>query len=249
MPATATGTAVLTPTGTSTAGSPTATPPCLLYALPAFDTVPRGGGQALLVEAAPGAPVTLTVGARYPVTATLYTDSSLSNPDGFGTEVTGTRVPAGYRYAFRVEASGLALLTFTIPRTARQGTVAVRVAAQEACGLFKTVTTFEVRGRVSGATAGQATRFDGRAVTLAIALPHAADVPVSVGTLARRGVVRVTTRGRGAAARRVLLLTYHPRVRRAAPTMKAGTSRTPTRPSRGIHHLRPHTILDDTTRR
>jgi len=240
VPATATGTAAVTPTGTSTPGSPTPTPPCLLYALPAFDTVPRGGEQALLVEAAPGSPVTLTVGAGYPVTATLYTDSSLSSPDGFGAEVAGVRVPGGYRYAFRVEASGLALLTFTIPRGARQGTVAVRAAAQEPCGLFRTVTTFQVRGRVSGASLGQATRLDGRAVTLTIALPRAGALPASAGKLARRGVVRVTTRGRGASARRVLLLTYHPRSRRTAP---------PAHNSRTIHHPRPRTLFGVVTGR
>ena len=104
---------------------------CQLYTLPAFDTVPRGGNQALLLDAAPDAAITLTVRAAYPAQATLYTDSSLGLSNGFGTTLTGKRVAAGYRYSFRVGASGLALLTFAIPHNARQGRVIIQVTAQE----------------------------------------------------------------------------------------------------------------------
>lgn len=178
---------------------------------PAFDTVPRGGDQALLLDAAPGAPVTLTVGANYPATATLYDDASFNSSDGFGTPLVGTRVARGYRYTIQLGASGLAVLTFAIPRNARQGTVATRVAAREACGLFKTVVTFEVRGTVRGADA--LLSGDGRATTLTFALPRGAGLPAGVGRLARQGLARVVTRGQRARAQRVLVLTYHPSVR------------------------------------
>jgi len=221
MPATATNTAV-PPTSTST---PTALPVCQLFVLPAFDTVPRGGNQALLVDAAPDSAITLTVRANYPAQATLYTDSSLGSSDGFGGVLTGARVSGGYRYAFRVEASGLALLTFAIPHTARQGTVVIQVAAQEPCGLFKTVTTFQVRGTVRGAA-----RATGSAVTLAIPLPRGDTPPANASRLARRGLLRVTTQGHGATARRVLRITYHPHTRPAS--VKAGAA-----------HTRPHTLF------
>ncbi len=222
------------PTSTSTAVPPTATgtpmalPVCQLFVLPAFDSVPRGGNQALLVDAAPGSAITLTVRATYPASATLYTDSSLGSSDGFGTTLTGKSVAGGYRYAFRVEASGLALLTFAIPHTARQGTVVTQVAAQEPCGLFKTAATFQVRGRVTGA--GAATRSAGRTVTLAITLPHGAALPANAAQLARRGLLRVTTQGHGATARRVLRITYHPHTRPAS--VKAGAA-----------HTRHHTLF------
>ena len=224
MPATATNTAV-PPTSTST---PTALPVCQLFVLPAFDTVPRGGNQALLVDAAPDSAITLTVRANYPAQATLYTDSSLGSSDGFGGVLTGARVSGGYRYAFRVEASGLALLTFAIPHTARQGTVVIQVAAQEPCGLFQTVTTFQVRGRVTGAGAS-APRATAGAVTLAIPLPRGDAPPANAGQLARRGLLQVTTRGRGASAQRVLHVTYHAHARPAS-TPTAGAAHTRTRP-------------------
>jgi len=214
---------VTPPSATNTPALPTSTPVCQLFALPAFDTAPRGGGQAFLVNAAPDAPVTLTVKAGYPARATLYTDSSLGSPDGFGADLAGTRVSGGYRYAFRVEASGLALLTFAIPRGARQGTVVTQVVARETCGLFKTVMTFEVRGTIRGTGATR----QGRAMTLAIALPRGDAPPASAGKLVRRGALRLTTHGRGVKAVRVLLLTYHPHAR-PAPPMKAGVA--PTRP-------------------
>ncbi len=229
VPATSTSTTVLATststtgpaTSTSTAGPPTATSTsttgpatsCQLFVLPAFNTIPRGGEQALVIVAAPGSPITATIRAAYPVSARLYTDSSLDGSDGFGVTLAGTRVSGGYRYTFPVEASGFALLTFAIPRGAHQGTVATRVAAQEPCGLFRTSVTFEVRGIVTGD--GTAVRAVGRTVTLAMALPRGDTLPVSAGPLARRGVVRVVTRtqGRGRAVRvtRTLLLTYHPR--------------------------------------
>jgi len=137
---------------------------CQLFVLPAFDTVPRGGAQALLVDAASGSAITLTVRAKYPAQATLYTDSSLGSSGGFGVILTGAHASGGgYRYAFRVAASGLALLTFAIPRAARTGTVTIQVAAQEPCGLFKTVTSFQVRGRVRGMGAAWARRASQRA--------------------------------------------------------------------------------------
>jgi len=227
VPATATGTAVpptnttVPPTSTST---PTASPVCQLFALPAFDTVPRGGNQALLIDAAPDSAITLTVGATYPAGATLYTDSSLAG-DGFGVTLRGTSAADGYRYTFRVAASGLALLTFAIPHDARPGTVVTQVTAQEPCGVFKTVMTFQVRGRVQGAMWAT-----GDAVTLAIPLPRGDTPPANANKLARRGVLRVTTRGYGATARHVLLLTYHPRSRPAS--VKAGAT-----------HTRPHTLF------
>ena len=179
------------------------------------------------MDAAPDSAMTLTVRANYPASATLYTDSSLAG-DGFGTDLTGTPVSGGYRYAFRVEASGLALLTFAIPHAARTGTVVTQVAAQEPCGLFKTVTTFQVRGRVTGV--GAATRSAGRTVTLVITLPHGAALPANTGQLARHGVLRVTTQGQGATAQRVLRITYHPRSR-------------PTSVTAGAAHPRPHTLF------
>jgi len=200
---------------------------CQLFALPAFDTVPRGGNQALLVDAAPGSAITLTVRATYPAQATLYTDSSLAG-DGFGRDLTGTRVSGGYRYAFHVEASGLALLTFAIPGDARPGTVVTQVAAQEPCGLFKTIMTFQVRGRVRSVSAPRAT---GGAVTLAITLPRGDASPTNAGKLARRGLLRVTTQGHGATARRVLRITYYPHPRPARPVTV------------GAAHPRPHTLF------
>jgi len=212
VPATATGTAP--PSVTTTPGTAVPAPPvCQLFALPAFDTVPRGGAQALVIVAAPGSPITATIRADYPVSATLYTDSSLDGSDGFGVTIAGTRVSGGYRYAFRVETSGFALLTFAIHRDARPGTVATRLAAQEPCGTFKTIVTFQVRGSVRGG--GTATQTAGRTVTLALPLPPGDNLPASTGRLVRHGVVRVVThsQGRGHAARttRMLLLTYHPR--------------------------------------
>jgi len=192
---------------------------CQLFVLPAFDTVPRGGNQALLVDAAPDSAITLTVRANYPAQATLYTDSSLGSSDGFGRVLMGGRVSGGYRYAFRVEASGLVLLTFAIPHTARQGTVVIQVAAQEPCGLFKTVTTFQVRGTARGAA-----RATGSAVTLAIPLPRGDTLPTNASRLARQGLLRVTTQGHGATARRVLRITYHPHTRPAS--VKAGAAHT-----------------------
>jgi alpha-amylase len=224
MPATATNTAV-PPTSTST---PTALPVCQLFALPAFATVPRGGEQALLVDAAPNSAMTLTIKAGYPAQATLYTDSSLGSSGGFGVTLTGARVSGGYRYTFHVEASGLALLTFAIPHTARQGTVVIQVAAQEPCGLFQTVTTFQVRGRVTGAGAS-APRATAGAVTLAIPLPRGDAPPANAAQLARRGLLQVTTRGRGASAQRVLHVTYHAHARPAS-TPTAGAAHTRTRP-------------------
>jgi len=221
VPATATGTVVpptststvVPPTATSTStvapptatSTPTAMPVCQLFVLPAFDTVPRGGHQAVLVDAAPNSALTLIVRAKYPAGATLYTDSSLGASDGFGATLTGKSVAGGYRYTFPVAASGLALLTFAIPPNARPGTVSMQVTAQEPCGLFKTITTFQVRGIVRGAASAR-----GDAVTLAIALPRGGTAPANAGALARRGLLRVTTQGRGATARRVLRITYHP---------------------------------------
>jgi len=246
VPPTATSTAVL-PTSTSTAVPPTSTsmptapPVCQLFALPAFDTVPRGGNQALLIDAAPGSAITLTVRAKYPASATLYTDSSLAG-DSFGRDLRGARVSGGYRYAFRVAASGLALLTFAIPHDARQGTVIIQAAAQEPCGLFKTVTTFQVRGTVRG---GGAARAPGRAVTLAIPLPRGDTPPANTSQLARRGILRVMTRGHGATARRILLLTYHPRS--APASVKASATHPRSRPARAVKaraaHPRPHTLF------
>jgi len=236
VPATATETAVPATATPGTAGGPG--PVCQLFALPAFDTVPRGGDQALVFVAAPDSAITATIRAGYPMSATLYTDSSLDGSDGFGTTLTGKHVRAGYRYAFHVQASGFALLTFTIPRDARQGTVATRLAANEPCGLFQTSVTFEVRGRVRGG--GAAALTTGRAVTLKMTLPQGDTLPTSVGRLARHGVVRVVThkQGHGRAARttRTLLLTYHlrtahPHARVTHPAAhKAGTARTHTRP-------------------
>ncbi len=221
VPPTSTSTTV-PPTATST---PTALPVCQLVALPAFDTVPRGGAQALLVDAAPDSAITLTVRAKYPASATLYTDSSLGSSDGFGATLSGKSMAGGYRYTFHVATSGLALLTFAIPRTARTGTVVIQVTAREACGLFQTVTTFQVRGTVHGAA-----RATGAAVTLAIALPRGDAPPANAGALARRGLLRVTTQGHGATARRVLRITYHPHTRPAS--VKAGAA-----------HTRPHTLF------
>jgi len=229
VPPTATNTAA-SPTSTSTptpptvTGTPTALPVCQLYALPAFDIVPRGGNQALLVDAAPGSAITLTVRATYPANATLYTDSSLGSSDGFGVTLTGKSVAGGYRYAFRVEASGLALLTFAIPRAAPQGTVAMQVAAREPCGVFKTITTFQVRGIVRGAGVARAT---GGAVTLAIALPRGDTLPANASALARWGLLRVTTSGHGTTARRVLRITYHPRPRPAHAVTPSKAGRAP----------------------
>ena len=229
---TPTNTVTHTPTSTSTAApstatsTPTVAPLCQLFALPAFVTVPRGGHQVLLVDAAPGSALTLTVKAGYPAHATLYTDGGLAGP-GFGRPLAGTRVSGGYRYTFHVEASGLALLAFAIPRDAQPGTVVAQVAAQEPCGLFKTVATFQVRGRVTGAVA----RFTARATTLMIALPREDTLPVSAQTLVRHGVLRVATRGRGATALRVLTFSYHPHTR-PAPAVAAGAAR-----------MRPHTLF------
>jgi beta-glucanase (GH16 family) len=232
VPATATGTAV-PPTSTSTVVPPTATststalPVCQLFALPAFDTVPRGGNQALLVDAAPGSAITLTVRATYPAQATLYTDSSLAG-DGFGIDLTGTRVSGGYRYAFNVETSGLALLTFAIPWDARPGTVVTQVAAQEPCGLFKTIMTFQVRGQARGAPGSRAAAGP---VTLAITLPRGDAPPANTGALTQHGLLRVTTQGQGTTARRVLRITYH------THTRPAGTA------TAGAAHTRPHTLF------
>ncbi len=220
VPATATNTAV-PPTNT-----PTALPVCQLFVLPAFDTVPRGGNQALLLDAAPDSAITLTVRAKYPASATLYTDSSLGASTGFGVTLTGKRVVGGYRYSFRVAASGLALLTFAIPHDARQGTVTLQIAAQEPCGLFKTFTTFQVYGTVRGAA-----RATGGTVTLAIPLPRGDTPPANAGALARRGLLRVTTQGHGTKARRVLRITYHAHARPAS-AVKAGAT-----------HTRPHTLF------
>jgi len=236
--ATSTRTAVLpTATSTRTAAPPTATstptaqPVCQLFALPVFDTVPRGGNQAFLVAAAPGSAITLTVRApypaNYPASATLYTDSSLAG-DGFGRVLAGTRVSGGYRYTFRVEASGLALLTFEIPRDARPGTVVTQVTAQEPCGQLKTVATFQVRGKEREK---EAARARGSAVTLSIPLRRGDALPASANKLMWRGVLRVATHGRGAGAQRVLLLTYHPRSRPA----RAGAT--------GAAHPRPRTLF------
>jgi len=224
VPATTTGTATSAPatpsgtptaaasaTGTAPSGSPTPSPVCQLFVVPVLSTVPRGGTQSLLLDAAPHARLTVTVKARYPATATLYTDSSLADPNNFGGfDLKGTRVRAGYQYAFRIEQSGLALLTFAIPDDARQGTVAVGVTAQESCGLFRTLATFQVRGTTSQGTsnAGEA---DGIATTLAVALPRGAQITAGAARLARRGVIRLVARGHGAASRHTLLLTYHPR--------------------------------------
>jgi len=244
VPATSTDTAVpatstAVPSTTPSPGGVPA-PVCQLYALPAFDTVPRGGEQALVFVAAPGSPITATIRAAYPVSATLYTDSNLDGSGSFGTIITGKRVPAGYRYAFHVEASGFALLTFAIPRSAHPGTVATRLAAREPCGLFRTSVTFEVRGLVRGSgTAAWGAR---RVVTLALALPRRDTLPASAGRLVRHGVVRVVihTFGHGRAARttRTLLLTYHPRVAHHAahtPRHKGGSPRAG---ARVIRHLR-----------
>ncbi len=235
MPPTATSTVVpSTATSTSTAVPPTATstptvpPVCQLFTLPAFDTVPRGGRQVLLVDAAPGSAITLTVRAGYPAQATLYTDSSLGSSDGFGTPLRGARVSGGYRYVFHVQASGLALLTFAIPRAARTGTVMTQVTAQEPCGLFKTIMTFQVRGQACGANAPHATAGP---VTLAITLPRGDAPPANTGALTRHGLLRVTTQGRGTTARRVLRITYHPRTRPARAAI-AGAAR-----------ARPHTLF------
>jgi len=243
VPPTSTSTAV-PPTATATAGPPTATgtptalPVCQLFALPAFDTVPRGGNQALLIDAAPDSAITLTVRADYPANATLYTDSSLGSSGGFGSVLTGAHASGGgYRYTFRVEASGLALLTFAIPHNARQGTVVTQVAAQEPCGLFKTLATFQVRGIVRGAA-----RAIGSAVTLAIPLPRGGTPPANAGQLARRGLLRVTTQGRGATARRVLRITYHPHTR-PAHAATAGAAHTRTHAKAGAAHTRPHTLF------
>ncbi len=204
-----------------------ALPVCQLYVLPAFDTVPRGGNQALLLDAAPTSAITLTVRAKYPASATLYTDSSLGASDDFGVILRGAHASGGgYRYAFHVAASGLALLTFAIPHDARQGTVSMQVTVQEPCGLFKTVMTFQVHGTVHGAA-----RTTGGAVTLAIPLPRGDTPPANAAQLARRGLLRVTTQGRGATARRVLRITYHPHMRPAA-AIKAGAGRP-----------RPHTLF------
>ncbi len=213
-PGTATGTPTAAATAPSTAPSGSPTPPsCQLFVVPVLSTVPRGGTQALLLDAAPQAPLTVTVRARYPTTATLYTDRTLADPNGAGgVDLAGRHVRVGYQYAFQIEQSGLALLTFAIPGDARQGTVAVGVTAQEPCGVFRTVATFEVRGRVAGTAAGTMGA-DGRAVTLAVALPQGASLTAGIGVLARRGVVRVVTRGHGAGTRHVLFLTYRPRAR------------------------------------
>jgi len=178
------------------------------------------------------------VRAKYPASATLYTDSSLGSSDGFGATLSGKSMAGGYRYAFRVEASGLALLTFAIPRTARTGTVVIQVTAREACGLFQTVTTFQVRGTVHGAA-----RATGAAVTLAIALPRGDAPPANAGALARRGLLRVTTQGHGATARRVLRITYHPHTRPASVKAGATRGRTTHTGKAGAAHTRPHTLF------
>ena len=206
---TGTGTAIpATVTPTETAGSPTPPPVCQLFVSPAFETVPRGGEQALVFETAPGAPLTVTIRARYPIHATLFT---FGDPTNQGGELTGTPVSRGYRYTFRADQAGLTVLLFAIPRDARGGTVAVDVAASESCGLFKTVVTFEVRGRVQGAST--ATPLDGRALTLAVVLPRGNVLPASTSALRRRGVIRVVMRRHGTTVQRVLLVTYHPRSR------------------------------------
>ena len=235
-------------TATATPGSAGGPGPvCQLYALPAFDTVRRGGDQALVFVAAPDSAITATIRAAYPVSATLYTDSSLDGPDGVGTTLQGTHVRGGYRYAFPVQASGFALLTFTIPRDARAGTVATRVTAQEPCGTLQTSVTFEVRGVVTGSGATALTT--GRAVTLALALPRNDRLPASAGRLARHGVVRVVThtQGRGRAARvtRTLLLTYHPRPARPYARVTHPATRV-TRPAThkgGTTHTQPHVVF------
>ncbi len=221
VPATSTSTATsATGTPTETAGSPTASPSpvCQLFVLPVFATVPRGGAQALVFETAPGAPITATIRARYPTQATLFT---LGDPRDGGTSLTGTHVSSGYRYTFRAGSTGLTVLLFAIPRDARQGTVAVDVAAKESCGLFKTVVTFEVRGTAQGS--GASTALDGRAQTLAVVLPRGNVLPASANTLLRRGVIRVVMRRHGTTVQRVLLVTYHPRSR-PAPHTKGGPS-------------------------
>lgn len=206
---TATATVAATPAGTSTPP----TPPCHLFVVPGFNTVPRGGGQVLLLDAVPETPITLTVGARYPATAILFDGGSAGSPDGGGTSLVGTRVRGGYRYTIRVGVSGLALLAFTIPRDARQGTVATLVTAQEPCGLFKTVVTFEAHGKARGSAPAHG---DGRAATLTIALPRGDGLPAGIGRLVRQGKARVLIHGHGRKTQRVLVLTYYPRVRTRA---------------------------------
>ncbi len=233
VPATATSAAV-PPTATS---APTVPPVCQLFALPAFDTVPRGGHQAVLVDAAPGSAITLTVRAGYPAQATLYTDSSLGSSDGFGATLTGTRISGGYRYAFHVETSGLALLTFAIPRAARTGTVMTQVTAQEPCGLFKTIMTFQVRGQAHGQARGaRRSRAAAGPVTLAITLPRGDAPPANTGALTRHGLLRVTTQGQGTTARRVLRITYHTHTRPAGAATAGATTA-------GAAHTRPHTLF------
>jgi len=146
----------------------------------------------------------------------------------------------GYRYAFHVEKSGFALLTFAIPRDTHSGTVATSVAAQEPCGLFQTIVTFEVHGSVRGGDA--ATRNTARAVTLKMTLPRGDTLPASAGRLMRHGVVRVLTHtqghGRGARTTRTLLLTYHPRTARPAARVTHAAAH-----KAGTAHARPHVLF------
>jgi len=81
-------------------------------------------------------------------------------------------------------------------------------------------------------------------VTLAIALPRGDAPPANAGALARRGLLRVTTQGHGATARRVLRITYHPHTR-PAPAVKAGATRGRTTHTgkAGVAHTRPHTLF------
>jgi len=100
----------------------------------------------------------------------------------------------------------------------------MQVAAREPCGVFKTITTFQVRGIVRGAGVARAT---GGAVTLAIALPRGDTLPANASALARWGLLRVTTSGHGTTARRVLRITYHPRPRPAHAVTPSKAGRAP----------------------
>jgi len=226
-PATGTATTVATGTATTVATGTSATPtqvstvaptpptgiaPCQLIVLPIFNQVARGGDQVVLFEAAPGSPLTATVSTRagYPRVATLYTTDADD-----GVDLAGTSVARGYRYSFKADSSGIALLVFGIPPAAPLGTVPVRVSAREPCGTFRTTATFQVttQGTKDALTAGASARVarNGANVTLRVTVP--APGTYKLPTVARRhaGAVQVNTVTRGGVVTRSLVMTYHKR--------------------------------------
>jgi len=209
--AVATGTSA-TPTQVSTVAptTPTGTAPCQLIVLPIFSQVARGGDQVVLFDAAPGSLLTATVSTRagYPRVATLYTTDADD-----GVDLAGTPVARGYRYSFKADSSGIALLVFGIPPAAPLGTVPVRVSAHEPCGTVPTTATFQVttQGTKDALTASASARVaqNGANVTLRVTVPRTYKLPA----VARRhaGAVQVNTVTRGGVVTRSLVMTYHKR--------------------------------------